>query len=135
MVYLFVGIAGIIGALLRYYFGVAVHSWWHSAFPLSTLLPNIIGCFVLGWITTYLSKIDKIPSNLITAFGTGLIGSFTTFSTFSVEAVQLLEDSRWYLAITYILISIWGGLLMAWGGFRFGRYHIRKSISLKGGNK
>jgi fluoride exporter len=121
MVYLLVGAAGVVGALLRFYLGVYVHDWWHYSFPLGTLLTNLIGSFVLGWGTMYLFKLDKLHPNLVTSIGTGLIGSFTTFSTFSVETVELINHSQWAIAFIYVTLSVLGGLLMSWVGYSLGK--------------
>lgn len=114
--YIIVGIAGIIGALLRYYLGLWVHNWWEYSFPFATLITNYIGCFALGWFTTWVAR-SKFPSRVQTGIGTGLIGSFTTFSTFSVETVQLIQQHLLGIALLYVLLSLWGGLLMAHGGY------------------
>jgi CrcB protein len=121
VVYVVVGLAGIAGALLRYYLGLFVGDWWNGLFPMATWLANMIGCFALGWMTTYLPRRSNLPSYAATALGTGLVGSFTTFSTFSVETVQLLRTSHWGMALFYVCLSLCGGLAMSWLGFRFGQ--------------
>lgn len=126
MVYAVVGIFGVVGALLRYYLGISMSLFWHDSFPFATLLTNLIGCFLLGWITTYLFRINMLPPFIVTGIGTGLIGSFTTFSTFSAETVKLILASHWGLAILYVLISLWGGLLASYLGFRLGRTFFDK---------
>lgn len=121
MVYFLVGIAGIIGASLRYLMGLPFSHTLLHGFPLATFLTNMIGCFVLGWFTTFLPRFKFLPPQLITALGTGLVGSFTTFSTFSVETVRLIQDSKWGIAFLYILFSLCGGLLLAWVGYQTGK--------------
>ena len=98
LIYIIVGIAGILGALSRYYLGLTIHEFWHHTFPLATLLINLVGCFLLAWLTTYIAKLNILPSDVITGIGTGFIGSFTTFSTFSVETIQLINHSEWGIA-------------------------------------
>ncbi|MFJ8529382.1 fluoride efflux transporter CrcB [Bacillus sp. NPDC094106] len=136
MVYIIVGIAGILGALSRYYLGLNLDMLWHHIFPLATLLINLIGCFVLSWITTYISRLDVLPSEIVTGIGTGFIGSFTTFSTFSVETVKLINHSEWILAILYVLCSMLGGLLMSRLGYKFGDIlYAKRTITARGGTK
>jgi CrcB protein len=118
--FLLVGMAGIIGALLRYLLGSYFNQWWFYDFPLATLLINLVGSFLLGWLTNFLPRFSSIPPYVLTALGTGLIGSFTTFSTFSVETVHLISAAKWGTAISYVLLSLWGGLLFSWFGFRLG---------------
>ncbi|WP_019119246.1 fluoride efflux transporter CrcB [Brevibacillus massiliensis] len=117
MAYLVIGLAGSIGALLRYYAGLWSHEWWASPFPLGTLITNYLGCFVLAWFSTWVVA-RPVPEWLRLGITTGLIGSFTTFSTFSVETVQLLHAGLFLLALIYVLTSLWGGLLLAWLGYR-----------------
>lgn len=120
MLYIYVGIAGIIGALSRYFIGIYFNQWWVYDFPLATFITNMAGCFILGWFTTFLPRLKFIHPYMVTALGTGLVGSFTTFSTFSVETVQLISASKWGTAILYVLLSLWGGLLFSWFGYRLG---------------
>lgn len=120
MFYVSVGIAGIIGALLRYLIGISFNQWWLYYFPLATFLTNMVGSFILGWLTTFLPHIKSLHPNIKTALGTGLIGSFTTFSTFSVETVNLINAHKWGIAVLYVLLSLWGGLFCSWFGYRTG---------------
>ncbi|MBM7651035.1 fluoride efflux transporter CrcB [Neobacillus cucumis] len=119
MNYLLVGIAGIIGAILRYLLGVSFNHWWFHDFPLATFITNMLGCFILGWFTHFLPRLNLHP-HLITALGTGLIGAFTTFSTFSVETVHLITIDKWGTALLYVLLSLFCGILFSWGGYQAG---------------
>ncbi|WP_409342437.1 fluoride efflux transporter CrcB [Paenibacillus sp. MBLB4367] len=110
--------AGMVGALLRYGAGILVHGLWASPFPLGTLLINVAGCIALGWFLTRFSRYESIHPYLRTGIATGLIGSFTTFSTFSIETVELLREGLKQEAMAYVVISFWGGLLAAWLGSR-----------------
>ncbi|AQX54458.1 fluoride efflux transporter CrcB [Priestia flexa] len=120
MTYLLVGIGGILGSLLRYYLGVFTHSWWAYSFPLGTLITNLMGCFILGWFTYRMIKMNVFPSAVLAGIGTGFVGSFTTFSTFSVETVTLIKNDTSLLAFLYVALSLFGGLLMSWSGYRVG---------------
>ncbi|MGD6974523.1 fluoride efflux transporter CrcB [Bacillus altitudinis] len=131
MIYFLVGSGGIIGSLLRYYLGVFTHSWWGYNFPLGTLLINLIGCFVLGWFTNKIVRLKQFHPYVLAALGTGLVGSFTTFSTFSVETVILIQHHSAELALLYVLLSLFGGLLMSWLGYEIG-YRSFKRIQEKG---
>ena len=132
MNYLLVGIGGIIGSLLRYYLGVFTHSWWEYDFPLGTLLINLIGCFVLGWFTNRVVKLKLFHPHVLAGLGTGLVGSFTTFSTFSVETVTLMQNSLWASAFLYVLLSLLGGLFMSWLGYELGHRSVKR-IQERGG--
>ncbi|MFD2332996.1 fluoride efflux transporter CrcB [Cohnella sp. GCM10020058] len=115
-----VGLAGSIGALLRYEAGLWTHSWWHMTFPLATLVINLSGCLALGLFTAWATTRPGMPEWLRLGIGTGLIGAYTTFSTFSVETLTLLRDGRAGEAALYVGASVVGGLLFAWAGFRLG---------------
>ncbi|WP_018131918.1 fluoride efflux transporter CrcB [Effusibacillus pohliae] len=127
MLYLAVGTGGILGALLRYYLGVSVHAWWALPFPLATLVTNFIGCFVLGWFTTRVARLGWFPAWIRLGFGTGVVGSFTTFSTFSVETFELIRQGLWGTALLYVLLSLWGGLFLAWAGCRIAQLPLKKN--------
>jgi CrcB protein len=116
MVYFFVGIAGTFGAILRYLIGLSVFT--NALFPYATLSINLIGCFLLAWLTTNLFKRLSISPAVKTAIGTGFVGSFTTFSTFSVETVELFRSGRILIGILYVLASIIGGILLSRLGFK-----------------
>ena len=130
MAYFLIGIAGIIGALLRYLVGIYFNHWWFYDFPLATFLTNLSGSFILGWLTTFLPKIKSLHPNIKTALGTGLIGSFTTFSTFSVETVKLIQASKWGTALLYVLLSLVGGLLFSWLGYKTGQKKSKKAVEV-----
>lgn len=125
-----VGLAGSLGAVLRYEAGLWTHSWWHSAFPLGTLLINLTGSLILGWFTAWAIRRPALPEWLRLGFGTGLIGAYTTFSTFSVEMLTLLQDGRAGYAAIYLAASLIGGLLLAWAGFMLGER--RSAIGAQG---
>jgi CrcB protein len=116
MIYLLVGIAGTLGAILRYVIGVSFFT--NSPFPLATLLINLSGSFLLAWLTSNLFKRISLSPFLATAIGTGFVGSFTTFSTLSVETVTLFRKGDFLLGITYVIVSIVGGLLLSRLGFK-----------------
>jgi len=90
-----VGVAGIFGASLRYGLGTWVRQLLpQSVFPFGTLAVNLIGCFVLGWFSAW-SRNRRLSPRFQTAASTGLIGSFTTYSAFSVETVELFRQGLW----------------------------------------
>lgn len=116
-----IGVGGSIGATLRYMISLLYVTDETIAFPFATLLVNLVGCFLLGMLTSGLElKITANP-NYLFAIKTGLIGSFTTFSTFSVEAIQLLQYQYYFYAITYIFISAICGLGFVALGMKIGK--------------
>lgn len=109
-----------IGSLLRYSIAIMTIHIWNPAFPLATLLVNLIGSFLLGWCSSYFQKLKKVPANIKTAITTGIIGSFTTFSTFCLETIQLIEVGDYWIAFIYMIISFLGGLLFVNLGIKVG---------------
>ncbi|RDI45616.1 fluoride efflux transporter CrcB [Falsibacillus pallidus] len=134
MVYFVVGAAGILGALCRYYLGIFIGDYWTHTFPLATLITNLVGCFILGGFTAHLFKLKILHPFLLKGIGTGFVGSFTTFSTFSVETVEMIKGSHIGLALLYVILSMWGGLLFAWAGYKIGdKAYLKNQLRAKGG--
>jgi len=118
---LWVGIAGFFGAVARYQLDSLVSRHARGVFPWGTLVVNITGCFLLGVLFTVSSgRLDANPA-LRTALTVGFVGAYTTFSTFSLQAVRLTEDGAMGLALGYVAASVAVGLLAAWGGMAAGR--------------
>lgn len=120
-VYLFVGIGGAIGSILRYLVSIVTLEYFGTGFPYGTLFVNLVGSFVLAWFTSRIIALNKIAEYLSAAIGTGLIGSFTTLSTLSVDVVALAEKGHLSYVIIYFLMSILGGLLLAFAGLTLGK--------------
>lgn len=117
MIYLYVGIAGILGALSRYAVGLAVDPIVPAAmFPVATLLCNYSGSFALGWLSGGGAARMRLSGNGRAAVASGFVGSYTTFSAFSAETVHLLQAGEGGKALVYVLVSMWGGLALAWIG-------------------
>lgn len=108
--YIYIALFGALGATARYWLSINLES---SAFPFNTLLINILGCFLLAIVTKYLANLPNFSSSLIMGLGTGLIASFTTFSTFSVETAQLILNGSYLISGVYIISSLMGGFFSA----------------------
>jgi len=107
-------IGGFLGAILRFALGEWIYT---ESFPAGTLIVNLIGCFLLAWFLTFVSRKKRIHSGIPLLIGTGCIGSFTTFSTFSVETIQMFSNGQIFLSALYIMLSSIGGLLFAGFGY------------------
>jgi CrcB protein len=108
------------GAVLRFWAGEWGKSFdWGRQFPWATLAINVLGSFVLGVVATACAGDEKASWRML--LGVGVCGGFTTFSTFSVETLQLIEQQRWWAAGGYVLGSVAAGLLGAWAGWRLVR--------------
>ena len=110
-----VGFAGALGALARYGIGSAIGV---GTFPWSTLLINVAGSALLGYV---LHDPTRWSTNVTTAIATGFLGAFTTFSTFSFEATALVRSGRASTAALYVVASVAFGLLAASAGYLVAR--------------
>ena len=119
---LLVGVGGFIGAVLRYAVGGLVGQWkagW--TFPIETVLINVSGCLVLGFLAS-LSELRGVLSGASRAFlFIGVLGGFTTFSTFGYETFQLLRGAQWRYALLSTLLQIVLGIGAVWGGYVLAR--------------
>lgn len=113
--YLMVCIGGMIGASLRYSLSLLFLST--GPFPYATLIANGIGCFLLSYLMFHKQIKNKLSPIIFTALSVGIIGSFTTFSTFAIETI-ILWQSHLFLALVYISFSILIGLVCCYGGYR-----------------
>ncbi|MGI6285579.1 fluoride efflux transporter CrcB [Neomoorella humiferrea] len=124
MVYIYIGIFGFLGAIARFELGRFITAFWPSTFPLGTLIINIVGCFAMGLILTYSLERLTLSPELRLGLTTGFIGAFTTFSTFSVETINLLFGGLITSAIMYMLVSTIGGLIAVRAGTVLARMPI-----------
>ena len=110
MTLVFVALGGALGALARYGIGGWVYDRMGEAFPWGTLVVNVLGCFLLGVAVRWLQVSAASPA-LRPFLTIGLLGAFTTFSTFSFETVALVQDGQWARAGVYVGASVAAGLL------------------------
>jgi fluoride exporter len=103
---------GAVGSPARYLTDRFVQSRHGGPFPLGTLLVNLVGCFILGIIAGGVAK-SGWPADTRSLLGTGFCGGLTTFSTFSVETVQLVSKRLTSSAVLYIAISVGPGIALA----------------------
>lgn len=87
-----------------------------ATFPTTTLAVNLVGAFALGLLLEYLLRRDLVEGWVRPAVGIGLLGAFTTFSTFAVEVAALLRDGDAALAVGYVGASVVGGIGACLGG-------------------
>lgn len=125
LVYLFVGVGGVLGSLFRYLVSEMAINIWNPGFPFGTLIINLTGAFLLGWVTSRLITPGKFDHAILTAFSTGVIGSYTTFSTFCLETVRLLDSRAYFTGILYITLSLTGGLLLVHLGMQTGSRAVK----------
>jgi CrcB protein len=136
MNYLYVAAFGALGAAARYLIGIATVNVVGSAvFPYGTLAVNLLGSFLLAFTGTYLLTRPYLSDELVRCFGTGFIGAFTTFSTFSVETVQLLMVKEYFAAGSYVLLSMIGGISAAALGLFVGNKLSGRNVDGQSGSQ
>lgn len=102
--FLWIGLGGAIGSIFRYTLSLLPIK---SSFPILTLITNLLGAFIIGVVVGLFEK-QYLSSQIHLFLKTGLCGGFTTFSTFSLETLTLLENDMIFIAIIYALISVVG---------------------------
>ena len=106
MLYISIVLAGGFGALMRYLVGrTAVNLGW-AALPFGTLIANLLGCFLMGYLSWMLVHRWQLPREIQTVVMTGFLGGFTTFSAFSLETVSLIEQGASMRALSYVLMTV-----------------------------
>jgi len=111
MTYLIVFLGGGIGAALRHGVNVGIARWLGTDFPFGTLLVNVTGSFLMGLITGYLAFKGEASQPWRLFLTTGVMGGYTTFSAFSLDAVLLWERHAYGLAAIYVAASVGFSLL------------------------
>jgi CrcB protein len=113
---LLVGLAGLVGTLSRYWLSGAVSRRYGDTFPFGTLLVNLIGCFLVGLLFFFLQE-RSVNETLRAVILIGLLGGFTTFSSFGLQTFSMLQDGEFGLAALNIAASNLIGLFLVWAGY------------------
>lgn len=116
-----VAVGAAAGGVSRYYLSLAVHHRIGAAFPWGTLLVNVTGSLLLGFLMRYALATPTLSAEMRLLLTTGFCGGYTTFSTFSYETAMLLEDGQYERAVTYALGSVVVALIATACGFLLAR--------------
>ena len=111
-----VAVGGAVGALARHGISTAVVEAFGPRFPLGTLIVNVAGSFAMGWLFALFAGRMDVSPELRLLVTTGLLGAFTTFSTFSMETLVLLQAGRWLAGAANVALSVALCLAAAWLG-------------------
>jgi fluoride exporter len=116
MTYLLIGIGGFLGANARYLVAVWVAERLGGVFPYGTLIINVSGSFILGFLGGAITEGILLHANWRLFFAIGFLGAYTTFSTFSFENFMLIQERLYLQALVNMLASVCLGLIAVLGG-------------------
>lgn len=106
MIYLWVGMAGGVGAVTRFAVSRLINNLGWAAFPYATLAVNVLGSLLIGYLAISLQHRWGVSDQLKTVVITGLLGGFTTFSAFSLETIKLIEQGALFKSAVYVSVTV-----------------------------
>ncbi len=116
--YSLIVVGGGLGSLLRYLLAGWGQSLTSGPFPLGTLIVNTVGCFAIGVLNLLLAERVPMPMDYRVGLTVGVLGGFTTFSTFGWETFAMSNDGQFLRALLNVLTSVVLGLAAVWSGYR-----------------
>ena len=111
-----VAFGGALGSVIRYSVDVFCKRLSFSSIPIGTIIVNIIGSFLIGYTMQYLLSRNIASEEYKRFVMTGFLGGLTTFSSFSLEILQMVQEEKFVLAVCYVFLSIAIGLFAVWLG-------------------
>ena len=119
---LLIGLAGLLGTLGRYALSGIIARRFGETFPTGTLVVNVVGCFLAGFLFCLMQDRFLVNDVVRTAIMIGFLGGFTTFSSFGLQTFTLMRDGEMGLAAINVLVSNAAGLLTVWAGYSLARF-------------
>lgn len=116
-----VAIGGAAGAVMRWLMAGAVQRWAGTAFPWGTFAVNALGSFLLGFLFVWLIERSTASELVRLALTVGMLGAFTTFSTYSLESIRLLQEGALGMAAANVMGQVVVCLLLTWLGIQLAR--------------
>ena len=101
-----VAIGGAVGSVMRYMIQTHSVQWFGNSFPFGTLLVNVVGSLLIGFLSYVLLERFTISDEVRIAILVGFLGGFTTFSTFSIETLNLIQQGSFFSAISNVFLSV-----------------------------
>ncbi len=118
---MFIAVGGAFGAMMRFLSQATVYELVGKTFPYGTLFVNVTGSFLMGLLSIFLVEKFNLSAEWHLAILIGVLGSFTTFSTFSIETLVLFEQGDMFKAMTNILLSVVLCVAAVWAGAFFAK--------------
>lgn len=119
--FIYIAVAGGLGAIGRYYMAGLTHRVLGDGFPYGTLIVNVAGSFLLGFVVQVGMSTDILPRSLRLAITFGFLGAFTTFSAFSYETFGYIEDGSWMMVGVNVLANVLPAIIAVFLGVLLGR--------------
>ena len=113
---LMVGLGGFMGAILRFLVTATVQRSVDTSWPVGTFVVNILGCFIIGYLSQIAETRQWLTLEMRLFMVTGFLGAFTTFSTFGNESVALLQRNESFAALAYVGLHLLVGFSAVWLG-------------------
>lgn len=114
-------LGGGLGTVGRYLLSSGMQQWLGTTLPVGTLGVNVLGCLAIGFLVEWLARAGAHPDVRLFLL-TGVLGGFTTFSTFGLDVAGLLEEGRVLAALGYVGLSVVVGVLAVYGGMALSRW-------------
>jgi fluoride exporter len=105
-IYIAIAVGGSVGAVSRYWMSTTTYQWLGMAFPYGTIAVNLLGSLLMGFLSVLLVYRLQVSEELRIGILSGFLGSFTTFSTFAIDTIELGMDDSLIKAMLYILLSV-----------------------------
>ena len=115
-IYVAIAVGGSLGAVSRYWMSTSTYQWLGFGFPYGTLAVNLLGSLTMGFLAELLVDRFHVSDEIRIGLLAGFLGSFTTFSTFAIDVLQLGTNQSAVKAVFYILLSVLLCVLGAWAG-------------------
>jgi fluoride exporter len=113
-----IALGGALGSVLRYLMSAWMQRLANGTFPFGTLTVNVIGCLLIGFLNALFFGPFLIRAEYRLAVTAGILGGFTTFSSFGWETLSFINDGEWMYAAANVAANNILGLAAAWGGYR-----------------
>jgi len=117
---------GALGSLMRYWVNLAAYRSFSPSFPLGTLIVNVLGCFLIGLIFSLAEKSSLLSTNIRLFLMVGICGGFTTFSSFSIESINLLRAREIWFFFLNMGAQVFLGLAATVVGLLLGSFLVKQ---------